>query len=59
MCAKFWLARLKERSQPEDIAIDGRIVLKLILGGCELDHVAQDGNWWSALLKTVMNLRVS
>lgn len=41
--AQFWLGILKERDQSEDLGVDGRTVLKLILwkqGGRELDSSA-------------------
>jgi hypothetical protein len=32
MCTKFWLEGLKGRDHSEDLGIDGKIILKWILG---------------------------
>jgi hypothetical protein len=32
MCTKFWLEILKGRDHSEDLGLDGRIILKWILG---------------------------
>jgi len=44
----FWWGNLEERDHLEDLGLDGRIILKLILkkwhseGGTDLIHLAQD-----------------
>jgi hypothetical protein len=38
--------------------IDGKIILKLILGKRGKVHLAQDWNQWQALVSMVMNLQV-
>jgi hypothetical protein len=44
----------------EDLDVDGRIMLKYILGkedgGVDWIHMAQDRNQWRALVNMVMNL---
>jgi hypothetical protein len=59
MCTKFWLESLKGRDHSEDLSVDGRIILKLILrekGECELDSSGQGR--LQLLMNTVMNLLV-
>jgi hypothetical protein len=51
------------KNHPEDISVDGRIILKRMFGkqgGKFLDwiHLAQDRDQWWAVVNTVMNLRV-
>jgi hypothetical protein len=44
----------------EDLGIDGRIILKQILGkrleGMDWIHLAQDMDWWWFLVSMIMNL---
>jgi hypothetical protein len=46
----------------EDRGVDGRIILKWIIerleGGMDWINLAQDRDWWRALVNAVMNLRV-
>jgi hypothetical protein len=50
---------LKERDHLEDKGTDGRMgpewILWIITGGVEWILLAQDRNWWRALVSTVMN----
>jgi hypothetical protein len=32
MCAEFWMESLEGRDHPKDLGVDGRIILKRILG---------------------------
>jgi hypothetical protein len=57
------LKSLKGTDHLKDLGIDGRILLKWILGGIWLEgvdwiHLAQDRDWWWALVNTVMNIWV-
>jgi hypothetical protein len=60
---RVWLGNLKERDYLEDLGIDVRIILrvehKTSSEGCELDFLAQDKDWWQALVNTLMNLQVA
>jgi hypothetical protein len=55
----FWLENLKGTDHSENPCIDGRIILKWILGkwweGVDWMHLAQDRNQWWAVVNTVMN----
>jgi hypothetical protein len=58
----FWWGNLKERHHLEDLGVDGRIILKLILQkhNARVDWIdlAQDRKEWRALVKAVMNVQV-
>jgi hypothetical protein len=53
----------KERNWPEDLVVDGKILLKYFLNKwvrvLNCINVTQDRNEWSMLVKTAMNLRVA
>jgi hypothetical protein len=64
-CKRFWWQRPKERDHTEDRGVDGRMGSEWILrtlpgggGGVEWIQLAQDKDWWRALVNTVLNLRV-
>ena len=46
----------------KNLAVDGRVILKWILGkwdgGKDWIDLAQDRDWWRAVVNAVMNLRV-
>jgi hypothetical protein len=59
----FCWESLKERVHYEDLDVGGRIILKLILrdmgwNGMDWIERAKDRDQWTALVNTVMNLRV-
>jgi hypothetical protein len=53
----LWWGNGRERDRLEDLGIDGRILLKLILKivweGVDWIHMAQDRVKWQAVLKAV------
>ena len=59
----FWWGSLKERDNFEDLGINGRTILKLILkkelGGWGLDQSGSGQGYLRALLNAVINLLVS
>jgi hypothetical protein len=63
MHIKFWLGSLKGRDHPENLGVDGRTNIKIVVKEivCEdVDwiHLAQDWVRCRAIVNTVMNLRV-
>ena len=56
------MENLKERDRFEEIDMENRIILKLVLGhrigSRELVNLVQDSEKWSAVVNTVKNLRV-
>jgi hypothetical protein len=58
----FWWRDLREGDHLEDPGVDGRVILKWIFqkwdGGVDWIDMAQDRDWWRALVKAVMNFRV-
>jgi alpha-glucosidase (family GH31 glycosyl hydrolase) len=56
----FWWESQKERNHLEDQGVDGnRMDLREFdWGSVEWIHLAQDRDWWRAVVNTVMNLRV-
>jgi hypothetical protein len=61
MRTKLWLEILKGRDHSEDLSVDGRIILKWILGeigmeGVDWIHPARNTERRQALVNTVMNL---
>jgi hypothetical protein len=62
-CSGFWWESSKGKGHLEDQGLDGRmgskrILGKLVGGGLECIHLAQDRDHWRALVNSVMNLRV-
>jgi hypothetical protein len=62
-CTGFWWENPKERGHLEDQGVDGRmgskwILGRLVWGGVEWIHLAQDRDRWRALVSAVMNRRV-
>jgi hypothetical protein len=59
----FWWGNLREEVHLEDSGVDRRIILKWILekwdGSMYWIDLAQDRDRWRAVVKAVMNLRVS
>jgi hypothetical protein len=55
----FWLESLRGTDHLEDLDIDRRIILKWILGMEAMDwiHLAQDRDWWQAVVTMIMNLQ--
>jgi hypothetical protein len=60
MHTEFWLESLKGRDHFEGLSIYGRTISKCIFGERGLDwiHLAQNRDWWQALVKMVINLWV-
>jgi hypothetical protein len=55
----YWWESQKERNHYEHLDVGERIILKLILyRGMDWIHVAQDRDYWRALVNTVMNFQV-
>jgi hypothetical protein len=62
-CIQNFVGNPEGRYHLEDLGIDRSVMLKLILwkmgfGGVDWIHLAQDKDWWCALVNTVMNLWV-
>jgi hypothetical protein len=62
-CTGFWWESAKEKYHLEDRGVDGRMGSKwtlgrLVAGGVEWIHLAQDRHLWRAVVNAVMNLRV-
>jgi hypothetical protein len=62
-CTGFWWESWKEKDHLKDQGVDGRMVSKwtlgrLVGGGVEWLHVAQDRDRWWAVVNAVTNLRV-
>jgi hypothetical protein len=63
LSTRFWRETLRERDQWRDQGVDGRIIIKMDLKevGCgvmDWIELAQDTDWWRALVNAVMNLWV-
>jgi hypothetical protein len=58
----FWWGDLREGNHLGDTGVDGRIILRQILGKCDGGmnwiELAQDRDMWRALMNAVMNLLV-
>ena len=59
---RFWWGNLREREHFEDLGINGRVILKLIIRKsdgrvCVIDLVQGIDNWW-AVLNMVMSPQV-
>jgi hypothetical protein len=64
MHIKFWLLNLKGRDHSGNLAVDGKIILKWIIGKWEGEdvcwiHRAQERNQWRTSVNSVMKFRVS
>jgi hypothetical protein len=60
----FGWENLKDRDHKENLGIDGRIIIKMVLkqAGCEgVDriHLAEDEDKWQALVNMAVNLQVA
>jgi hypothetical protein len=60
---RVWWESPKEKDRFEDQGVDGSmgskwILRRLVWGGVEWIHLAQDRDRWRALVNAVMNLRV-
>jgi hypothetical protein len=56
------LESLKGRDYLEDLSTDGKVILNLILRNrvkeCGLEYVAQDRDYWWAVVNMVMNFQI-
>jgi hypothetical protein len=56
----FWWGKMKKRDHLEDLAVDGRIILKWVFkkrdGRMDSIDLAQGRDRWLALVNAVMNL---
>jgi hypothetical protein len=60
MHTQFWLGSLKGRDHWEVVGKDGRIILNYILRKYDMEwnYVAQNNDWWRALVNKVMNSNI-
>jgi hypothetical protein len=58
MCTRFWWESQEERDHLEDQGGIRMVLREIGWGSVEWIQLAQDRDWWQALVKTVMNLRV-
>jgi hypothetical protein len=57
-----WLESLNGRDHSVDLHVNGRLKMdfgEIRFGGVDWIHLAQDRDWWWAVVNTVMNLRIS
>jgi hypothetical protein len=54
----FWCGNLKERYHLVDAGVDGRIIQDVGCEGTDWIELAQDRDWWRALVNAVLNLRI-
>jgi hypothetical protein len=54
----IWWGNLKERDYKEDLGVDERIILKLILNRVRRCRLAQDRYNFLSVMNTVMHFRV-
>jgi hypothetical protein len=53
----IWLESLKGKYHLQNLGVDGRIILSWIIRkGVDWIYLAQDRDWWRAVVNTVMNL---
>jgi hypothetical protein len=59
-CVEFWPGNLRRRDDLENLGVDGRILLKLILkkGGLADVSLSQDMDQWRAVMNTAMDVRI-
>jgi hypothetical protein len=59
-CTRFWWESPKERDHSEDRGVDERMRSEWMIGWecVEWIELAQDRDWWRALVNTAINLRV-
>ena len=59
----FWWGGLREGNHLEDLGIDGRVKINMVLreverGGMEWIDLAEDWDWLRAIVNAVISLRV-
>jgi hypothetical protein len=58
VCTKFWLESLKRPIERRECKWKDNIKREISLEDVDWNHLAEDRDWWQALLNAEMNLGV-